>query len=189
MIIPQAAQRFAVAGLNLGNSVALANAAVGSTKPPMLIEATDAHFAALLAGDSPDGLVVAEGGVEAPEVLAMLRALSAEVGESFHPNAWMIVENGEVVGLTSLVRTPYVGDTVMIGYGVAASRRRRGIATRAVADLLAWARSDHRVATVTAETSIHNAASQRVLEANGFQRTGERTDAEDGELFCWSVEV
>ncbi|MBO9557486.1 MAG: GNAT family N-acetyltransferase [Caulobacter sp.] len=155
----------------------------------MLIETTDAAFAALIAGQAPEGLAVAEGGVETPEVLAMLRALSAEVGESFQPNAWMMVEDGEVVGLASLVRTPYVGDTVMIGYGVAASRRGRGVARRAVAELLAWARSDYRVATVTAETSIHNAASQRVLEANGFARTGERTDEEDGELVCWAVEV
>ena len=155
----------------------------------MLIEITDAHFAALIAGERPNGLAVAEGGVETPEMLAMLRGLSAEVGESFEPNAWMIVEDGEVVGLCSLVRVPYVGDTVMIGYGVAASRRRRGIARRAVADLLTWARGDHRVGVVTAETSIHNGPSQRVLEANGFQRSGERTDEEDGELFCWSVEV
>lgn len=155
----------------------------------MLIEATDAHFAALIAGRAPDGLTVAEGGVETPEVLAMLRALSAEVGESFQPNAWLIVEDGEVAGLTSLVRTPYVGDTVMVGYGVAASRRGRGIARRAVAELLAWARSDWRVATVTAETAIHNTVSQRVLEANGFTRTGQRTDEEDGELVCWSVGV
>ncbi|MFZ0267679.1 GNAT family N-acetyltransferase [Caulobacter sp.] len=155
----------------------------------MLIEAADAHFAALIAGGSPDGLTVAEGGVEAPEVLAMLRGLSAEVGESFEPNAWLIVEDGEVAGLTSLVRTPYVGETVMIGYGVAASRRGRGIATRAVADLLAWARADHRVSTVTAETAVDNIASHRVLEANGFTRSGERTDEEDGQLFCWSVEV
>jgi len=155
----------------------------------MLIEATDAHFAALIAGEAPDGLTLAEGGVETPEMLAMLRGLSAEVGETFEPNAWLIVEDGEVAGLTSLVRTPYVGDTVMIGYGVAASRRGRGIATRAVADLLAWARSDHRVSTVTAETAIHNLASQRVLEANGFARSGEREDEDDGPLFCWSVGV
>jgi len=155
----------------------------------MLIEATDAHFADLIAGRNPEGLTVAEGGVETPEVVAMLRGLSAEVGESFQPNAWLIVEDGEVVGLTSLVRTPYVGDTVMIGYGVAASRRERGIARRAVAELLAWARDDHRVSTVTAETSIHNGPSQRVLEANGFVRTGERTDEEDGELFVWAVGV
>ncbi|WP_165190236.1 GNAT family N-acetyltransferase [Caulobacter soli] len=155
----------------------------------MLIEATDAHFADLIAGRDPDGLRVAEGGVEAPEVLAMLRGLSAEVGESFTPNAWLIVEDGEVVGLTSLVRTPYVGDTVMIGYGVAASRRGRGIAKRAVAEVLAWARTDFRVSTVTAETAVDNAASQRVLQANGFTRSGEREDEEDGPLFCWSVGV
>jgi RimJ/RimL family protein N-acetyltransferase len=155
----------------------------------MLIETTDAHFAALIAGRAPAGLAVAEGGVEAPEVLAMLRGLSATVAEEFTPNAWMMVENGEVAGLCSLVRIPYVGGTVMIGYGVAESRRRRGIARRAVADLLDWARADHRVSVVTAETSIHNVPSQRVLEANGFARTGERTDEEDGELFCWRVEV
>lgn len=155
----------------------------------MLIETTDAHFAALIVGENPEGLRVAEGGVEAPEVLAMLRGLSAEVGETFQPNAWMIVEDGEVVGLCSLVRTPYAGDSVMIGYGVAASRRQRGIARRAVADLLAWARGDYRVSTVTAETSIHNGPSQRVLEANGFERSGEREDEDDGPLFCWSVGV
>jgi len=155
----------------------------------MLIETTDAHFAALIAGAAPEGLTVAEGGVEGPEVLAMLRGLSAEVGESFEPNAWMIVEAGEVVGLCSLVRMPYVGGTVMIGYGVAASRRRRGIARRAVADLLDWARGDHRVTSVTAETAVDNRPSQRVLEVNGFERTGERTDEEDGPLFCWSVSV
>jgi len=155
----------------------------------MLIEATDAHFATLIAGEAPDGLRVADGGVETPQMLAMLRGLSAEVGESFQPNAWMIVEDGEVVGLCSLVRPPYVGDTVMIGYGVAASRRRRGIAGRAVADLLAWARGDYRVTAVIAETSIHNVPSQRVLETNGFDRTGEREDEEDGALFCWSAAV
>lgn len=155
----------------------------------MLIEATDAHFADLIAGRAPDGLPVAEGGIETPQMLAMLRGLSAQVGESFQPNAWLIVEAGEVVGLCSLVRTPYVGETVMIGYGVAASRRRRGIAGRAVAELLTWARSDHRVATVTAETSIHNVPSQRVLEANGFTRVGEREDEEDGPVLRWSVGV
>ena len=155
----------------------------------MLIEATDAHFAALIAGRAPDGLTLAEGGVEASEVLAMLRGLSAEVGESFEPNAWLIVEDGEVVGLCSLVRLPYVGGAVMIGYGVAASRRRRGIAGRAVADLLDWARGDYRVSEVTAETSIHNAPSQRVLEANGFARSGEREDEDDGPLFCWRASV
>ena len=74
----------------------------------MLIEATDAHFADLIAGRVPQGLRVAEGGVETPRMLAMLRGLSAEVSESFQPNAWLIVEDGEVVGLCSLVRTPYV---------------------------------------------------------------------------------
>ncbi|MGR4864242.1 GNAT family N-acetyltransferase [Caulobacter sp. LARHSG274] len=155
----------------------------------MLIETTDAHFAALIVGAAPEGLTVAEGGVEGTEVLEMLRDLSATVGEAFTPNAWMMVEDGEVVGLCSLVRVPYVGDTVMIGYGVAESRRQRGVARRGVAALLDWARGDDRVSTVTAETAVDNLASQRVLEVNGFERFDSRTDEEDGPLFCWRVEV
>ncbi len=40
-----------------------------------------------------------------------------------------------------------------------------------------------------AETRTDNIASQRVLECNGFTRTGERLDEEDGVLLCWRVEM
>lgn len=51
--------------------------------------------------------------------------------------------------------------------------------------IVAWACADLRVTAVTAETSVQNQASQRVLERNGFLRTGGRVDPEDGELICW----
>ncbi|MNV96606.1 Acetyltransferase (GNAT) family protein [compost metagenome] len=74
-----------------------------------------------------------------------------------------------------------------IGYGVAPTRQGAGAATRAIAALLALARGDARISAVSAETSVDNIASQRVLERNGFLRIGERVDADDGSVVCWRV--
>lgn len=151
-----------------------------------LIEATDADFLTLIEGRSPDGLLLPPGGVESPEVLEMLRGLSHAIRADFSPASWMMVEEGEIVGLCSIVKQPG-GNGVDIGYGVSPSRRRRGLATAAVEKLVDWGRHDDRVAYVRAETSVHNFPSQRVLESNGFERVGERVDDEDGDLICWSI--
>ena len=116
----------------------------------------------------------------------MLSRLAADIGAAFSPSAWMIVEEDEVVGLCSIVRMPRDGN-IRIGYGIAPSHQGRGYTTRAIGQLLAWGRSDSRVALLSAETGIGNIASQRVLERNGFTRTGERIDAEDGPLICWEA--
>ena len=116
----------------------------------------------------------------------MLGGLADMIRADFDPAAWLIVEGGAVVGLLSLV-APYSQQTVRIGYGVAPDCCGRGIATRAVGALLAWAHKDPRVACVTAETNVDNIASQRVLERNGFARMGTRFDDEDGDLIVWQA--
>jgi RimJ/RimL family protein N-acetyltransferase len=102
---------------------------------------------------------------------------------------WMIVADGEVVGLCSYKDAPTADGSVEIGYGIAATRRRRGYATRAAAALLDVARQDAAVRTVLADTAVDNASSQRVLAKNGFQRVGTRTDPIDGELIVWRIDV
>lgn len=154
----------------------------------MLIPATDADFAALIDGTARPGLAVAPGGIEAAEVLAMLRGLCADIGAAFAPNAWLIVEDGEIAGLCSITSAPRAG-AIDIGYGVAASRRRCGIARRAIADLAIWASDDPRVTAITAATSPENPASQRVLAANGFIETGTTIDPDDGPLILWRRET
>lgn len=154
----------------------------------MLLEALDADFAMLIEGKAPHGLTMPEAGVEAPVVLEMLRGLAAAIRPAFAPASWMIIEDGEIVGLCSVVKAP-TSDSVDIGYGVAESRRQRGFAAAAVGSVLDWARGDDRVTRVTADTSVHNLPSQRVLESNGFLRIGTRVDEEDGELICWSADV
>jgi len=114
----------------------------------------------------------------------MLADVAARVRESFSPASWLIVEDNEVVGLCSVTRPPS-GGVIEIGYGIAPTRQNRGIAGRAIRDIVAWARTSPEVQAIIAETGIPNLASQRVLERNGFVRVGERVDEEDGPLICW----
>jgi len=151
-----------------------------------IIQADDLHFAALIAGTPLPGLAVADGGIEAADVLAMLRDLAATIRPQFAPAAWLIVDDAEIVGLCSLVALPEAG-TIHIGYGIAASRRRLGHAIAGVRAVVEWARLDARVSQVSAETAVDNRPSQLVLEHAGFIRTGTRVDDEDGALICWSL--
>jgi RimJ/RimL family protein N-acetyltransferase len=116
----------------------------------------------------------------------MLANLAASIREVFAPSAWMIVEHDEVAGLCSLHRAP-AGGELWIGYGVAPNRQGRGIATRAVEELILWARADPRVQSILAETHVANPASRAVLKRNGFLQTGRRSDEEDGELLSWAL--
>lgn len=154
----------------------------------MLVEALDADFAELVMARAPRGLTLADGGLGPPAVLEMLRGLADTIRPTFAPAAWMIVRDNEVVGLCSIIKPPAAA-IVEIGYGIADSRQGRGLASLAVGEVLDWARGDDRVATVTAETSINNPSSQKVLERNGFFRIGTRVDEEDGALICWSAAV
>jgi RimJ/RimL family protein N-acetyltransferase len=154
----------------------------------MIIETNAADYAALLDNRAPRGLALADTPIAPPEILAMLAGLAERVGADFAPASWLIVERGEVVGLCSITRPPADG-CIDIGYGIAPSRQRRGIATRAIHAVVEWARAAPEVCAITAETAIDNIASRQVLARNGFQRVGERFDAEDGPLICWRCDV
>lgn len=156
----------------------------------MLIEAKTQDFAALLRGEAPDPYRLCDSPVAPREVLAMLARLADQIGLTFRPSAWMIVENDEIVGLISPTQPLDAADrSLRIGYGVAPSRQGKGVATRAIRNLAAWARLDDRVRALTAETSLDNLASQKALARNGFEIVGAREDHEDGRLIRWRLEV
>jgi RimJ/RimL family protein N-acetyltransferase len=73
------------------------------------------------------------------------------------------------------------GGRVEIGYGLAPSARGHGYAAEAVVALLAIA-AEHGLATVTAETTLDNIASQRTLVRAGFRLVG----SDDG-LHCYEA--
>ena len=92
---------------------------------------------------------------------------------------------GRAVGGVGCKNMPDESGRVEIGYGLSLEARGRGYATELVGALTRWLFARPEVQTVTAETSVENLASQRVLEKCGFVRVGERTDEEDGPLYVW----
>jgi RimJ/RimL family protein N-acetyltransferase len=155
-----------------------------------LLLARDADFLWMMGEDgcaAPHGLVLAEGGIEQAPVLDMLRGIAAEVAREFGDGAWIITDSGEAVGLISFIKTPDADGAAEIGYGVAASRRGRGYAARAVVALVARLRDEGRLRALTAATATHNVASQKVLIRAGFEQTGARHDAEDGDMITWRL--
>jgi RimJ/RimL family protein N-acetyltransferase len=95
---------------------------------------------------------------------------------------FLVVVDGLVVGDVGAKGAPVEG-AVEVGYGIAASQRRSGLATAALAAFLAHCGA-HGVHTVTADCDERNAGSIRVLERAGFTQTGSRTDGGQ-RLLCW----
>jgi len=85
----------------------------------------------------------------------------------------VIVDDGRIVGritLSGIVRGPFL--SADLGYWVAESANGRGVASAAVARILRIAFDELGLHRVEAGTLVHNAASQRVLQRNGFRRYG-----------------
>jgi RimJ/RimL family protein N-acetyltransferase len=114
-----------------------------------------------------------------PEVLAIVRTLPAN---------WLMVVDDEVVGIIGIKAWSEDRKSAEVGYGTAASRRGLGHAKQAVAHLIGHLQEVGLV-SVTAETSVDNLASQRVLLMNGFVEVGRRVDEEDGLVICWQRSV
>lgn len=150
---------------------------------------TDRDYAWLLGEQSrAGGLAQCEGGIAPAEVTSMLRGVTAKVATATDkPVAWLIAEDGVVVGMTSFTKREEDG-RYEIGYGVAPAHEGRGVMTCAIAALLPILAADGH-AGLTAATSVDNPGSQRVLEKNGFVRTGTRDDPEDGALITWAIDL
>jgi len=152
-----------------------------------LIEAVDAHFAWML-GEIPapfPNLRLPPGGVDSHGIIRLLRDMTARMRKEGCHGSWLIVAGDEVVGLCSYKQPRSNDGKVEIGYGIAAGKRDRGYASRAVRAMLEHARRDHTISVVVAATASANIVSQRVLERNGFSRTGVSYDPDDGELIWW----
>ena len=82
-------------------------------------------------------------------------------------------DDGEIRGrmnLNNIVRGAFW--SADLGYWIDASRLRRGLASRAVAQTAEYARTELRLHRLQAATLLHNLGSQRVLLGNGFERIG-----------------
>jgi GNAT superfamily N-acetyltransferase len=95
--------------------------------------------------------------------------------------------DGALVGNGGWKGPPHDG-VVEVGYAVAPSRQRRGIATTVVRELLERARRSD-VGTVSAHTLAEENASTRVLRRCGFARTAELDDPDEGRVWRWELDL
>jgi ribosomal-protein-alanine N-acetyltransferase len=82
-------------------------------------------------------------------------------------------DDGEIRGrmnLNNIVRGAFW--SADLGYWIDASRLRRGLASRAVERVAAYAGEELRLHRLQAATLLHNVGSQRVLAESGFERIG-----------------
>jgi RimJ/RimL family protein N-acetyltransferase len=130
------------------------------------------------------GLRLAPGGIHPAPVMDIVRDMTRDLHRAGCRASWMICVDGEVVGMCSFRRPPENG-AVEIGYGIADSRQRQGLAGRAVEQVIAIVADDAAINRLTAETAVSNPASGKVLAKNGFDQVGTRYDDEDGDLILW----
>ncbi len=129
------------------------------------------------------GMLVCENAL--PPSVLLEQALAADGGDWRMPRLFGDEGMGQVVGSGGFKSAP-TKRRVEIGYGVAPACRGRGHATSGVQLLVAEAFSSGLVDEVCAETSLSNAASQRLLEKVGFSIEGVGQD-EDGPVKLWAM--
>jgi ribosomal-protein-serine acetyltransferase len=99
-------------------------------------------------------------------------------------------EDGTLVGVTSLEDVSESAGRAMLGYWVATPATGRGAATRAVGQVLAWARVHTAIRIVWALVAEGNARSRGVLEANGFHVAASREGpAESDAELVYEIEL
>lgn len=74
------------------------------------------------------------------------------------------------VNLNNIVRGAFLSSD--LGYWIDAERLRRGLASRAVTAIAAYARDELGLHRLQAATQLHNTASQKVLLGVGFESIG-----------------
>lgn len=157
-------------------------------RPVRLVAAASETFAWLQGRAAPPapGLALAPDFAD-PEDLQILEALASRVRDESCPGAWLMQVGSVAVGLISYKQSPASCRDVEIGYGVAPAWRGRGVARRAVSELIRMAREDSRLHGLEAQTLESNLASQRVLQRNGFKRVARRREPESEALEIWRL--
>lgn len=105
----------------------------------------------------------------------MLRARLAEQAEGICFFHVLVGEEGEILGRINLVDA-HEG-AAELGYRIARSASRRGLATAGVRELCGRAAREYGLRTLRAVTTVDNTGSRTVLDRAGFTLVGERVVA------------
>jgi [ribosomal protein S5]-alanine N-acetyltransferase len=99
---------------------------------------------------------------------------------------WTLIskKDNKMVGDLCFVGAPNDDGEIEIGYGTYDIFTGKGFMTEAVGGMISWAKMQPEILAIVADTEKQNTASFRVLEKNGFLKTGE-TDT----LFKWKLKL
>jgi [ribosomal protein S5]-alanine N-acetyltransferase len=91
---------------------------------------------------------------------------------------WIVIEKNKkaIIGGICFHGEPDPIGEVEIGYGIDEDYRNNGYMTETIAGLIRWAKSNHRIKSIRAETDNDNKSSIKVLEKNGFVITRQGDD-------------
>jgi [ribosomal protein S5]-alanine N-acetyltransferase len=139
---------------------------------PTIRPLVEADAPALLALRLANRAFLAPFDPERPESFFTL-ASQAEIARNPDRLRFAILDAGALAGTIALSNVSYGPfRSANVGYWVSADRNGRGLATRAVAELVERAFGEIGLHRVEAGTLVDNIGSQRVLEKNGFERIG-----------------
>ena len=100
-------------------------------------------------------------------------AMQSEVARNPDGLRFAIIDRGALAGTIALSNVSYGSfRSANVGYWVSADRNGRGLATRAVGELVEHAFRVLGLHRLEAGTLVDNVGSQRVLQKNGFERIG-----------------
>ncbi|OMH31672.1 GNAT family N-acetyltransferase [Motiliproteus sp. MSK22-1] len=92
--------------------------------------------------------------------------------ESARMYAGVVEEGGKIIGRVNLRNLDSKGAEGMLGYRVSQQESGKGVASFGVENILNISREQLMLRSIRAKVSVHNTASQRVLEKFGFKDIG-----------------
>lgn len=99
---------------------------------------------------------------------------------------WLILDadRNMTVGGIGAAGIPDKDGRAMIGYYIDQRHEGKGVASEGLRLFIAWLEQDQSLKEIVADTQVHNIASQRVLEKNGFVLLGEVEEGLRWQLTC-----
>lgn len=117
---------------------------------------------------------------------------ASRIGTDVRNTGWSVhavLSEGVSVGYACFVRAPDANGTVEITYAIFEPHRRRGLARRAVAALIEYARQSQEVRVVRARVAPSNRGALGAISPHGFERRGHRDDPNAGTDQIWDLRL
>ncbi|GGH64514.1 hypothetical protein GCM10011318_00610 [Phaeocystidibacter marisrubri] len=120
----------------------------------------------------------------AQQLLSIYAEYYVETGFQFPWVAYLIVDDGEVLGTVSFTKAP-VDHTVEIAYWTSPDHEGKGVASFGCKEIVRIAVEADPSVTITAKTAPEINPSTHILEKNGFRKVEVVQDDEIGDAWMW----